>query len=148
MYKKILIPLDRSFGAEATLAVAADLGRANGSVICLLHVAATPGAVVADGRVVAYADQECERLQHESMVYLREAARRLAGFPVEFRVRFGEPAEEILGEARESGADLIAMATHGRTGVARLVLGSVAEAVLRRSAVPVLLVRHGLPAAA
>ncbi len=148
MDKKLLVPLDRSFGTEAALKVAADLARANGSVIRLLHIAPRPRAVVADGRVIAYADQESERLQYEAEVYLRKIAQGLAGFAVEYAVRFGDPAEEIVAEAREAGADLIAMATHGRTGLARLLLGSVAEAVLRRSEVPLLLVRPGLPLAA
>ena len=148
MYKKILVPLDRNAGAEAALPVAADLAKADGTVIRLLHVAPTPSAIVAEGRVIAYADQESARLQHIATVCLREAARQLAGLPVEYAVRFGEPAEEILEEAREFGADLVVMATHGRSGVARLMLGSVAEAVLRRSEIPVVLVRHGLPAAA
>jgi len=148
MYKKILIPLDHSFGTENALKIVVDLARANGSVVRLLHVTRRPAAVVVNGRVVAYADQESERLKYEAEVYLREVARRLAGFAVEYAVRFGDAAEEIIEEARESGADLIAMATHGRTGVSRLLLGSVAEAVLRRSEVPVVLVRHGLPAAA
>lgn len=148
MYKKILIPLDREAGAEVALPVAVDLAKSDGTVIRLVYVAPTPSAIVAEGRVIAYADQESDRLQHLGMVYLREAAHQLAGLPVEYAVRFGEPAEEILEEAREFGADLVVMATHGRSGVARLMLGSVAEAVLRRSEVPVVLVRHGLPAAA
>ena len=148
MYKKILVPLDQRFATEAALKVAADLARANGSAIRLLHVAPRPAAVMVDGRMIAYADQESERLRYEAEVYLREAARWVTGVPVEYAVRFGDPAAEIIEEARESGANLIAMATHGRTGMARLLLGSVAEAVLRRSEVPVLLVRHGLPAAA
>ena len=148
MYKKILVPLDREAGAEVALPVAADLAKSDGTVIRLVYVAPTPSAIVAEGRVIAYADQESDRLQHLGMVYLREAAHQLAGLPIEYAVRFGEPAEEILEEAREFGADLVVMATHGRSGVARLMLGSVAEAVLRRSEVPVVLVRHGLPAAA
>lgn len=148
MYRKILVPLDRSFGAKAALTVAADLARTNGAVIRLLHVTSQPNAVMAHGRVIAYADQEAARLTHEMEIYLREAARGLTGFPIEYAVRFGDPADEILEEARESGANLIAMATHGRSGVARLLLGSVAEAVLHRSEVPVVLVRHGLPEAA
>jgi nucleotide-binding universal stress UspA family protein len=148
MYKKILVPLDREAGAEVALPVAADLAKSDGTVIRLMYVAPTPSAIVAEGRVIAYADQESDRLQHLGMVYLREAAHQLAGLPIEYAVRFGEPAEEILEEAREFGADLVVMATHGRSGVARLMLGSVAEAVLRRSEVPVVLVRHGLPAAA
>jgi nucleotide-binding universal stress UspA family protein len=148
MYKKILVPLDRNAGAEAALPVAADLVKVDGAVIRLLHVAPIPSTIAAEGRVIAYADQESDRLQHLAVDYLREAAGQLAGLPVEYAVRFGEPAEEILEEARGSGADLVVMATHGRRGVARLMLGSVAEAVLRRSEVPVVLVRHGLPAAA
>ena len=148
MYKKILVALDRASGAERALAVAGDLGRANGSVIRLLHVAPIPQAVMEGGRVLAYADQESERVQHETLTYLRGVGRRLTGFAVECAVRFGDPAEEILQEARDSGADLIAMATHGRTGVARLLLGSVAEAVLRQSEIPVVLVRHSLAEAA
>ena len=148
MYKKILVPLDQEAGAEVALPVAADLAKSDGTVIRLMYVAPTPSAIVAEGRVIAYADQESDRLQHLGMVYLREAAHQLAGLPVGYAVRFGEPAEEILEEAREFGADLVVMATHGRSGVVRLMLGSVAEAVLRRSEVPVVLVRHGLPAAA
>ena len=147
MYKKILVPLDRNAGAEAALPVAADLAKPDGVVIRLLHVAPPPSAIVAEGRVIAYADQESDRLQHLAMGYLREAGHQLTGLPVKYAVRFGEPAEEILEEARESGVDLVVMATHGRSGVARLMLGSVAEGVLRRSEVPLVLVRHGLPAA-
>src|SRR3972149_6429972 len=102
MYKKILVPLDREAGAEVALPVAADLAQSDGTVIRLLYVA---------------------RLQPLGMVYLREAAHQLAGLPIEYAVRFGEPAEEILEEAREFGADLVVMATHGRSGVARLMLG-------------------------
>ena len=57
-------------------------------------------------------------------------------------VRRGEPAEEILAGAREAGADLIAMTTHGRSGLGRLLFGSGAEAVLRQSEVPVFLMRQ------
>jgi nucleotide-binding universal stress UspA family protein len=54
----------------------------------------------------------------------------------------GRSADEILAAAQESGADIIAMATHGRTGVGRLLFGSVAEAVLRRASVPVFMIRE------
>ncbi|MBI3328717.1 MAG: universal stress protein [Nitrospinae bacterium] len=63
------------------------------------------------------------------------------GFKVEANVRYGEPVEGILDHVTSHHIDLIAMATHGRTGLKRLVLGSVAEQVLRRTSVPVLLVR-------
>ena len=54
---------------------------------------------------------------------------------------YGDPAREILAGAAETGADLIAMTTHGRSGLGRLLLGSVAQAVLRRADIPVFLMR-------
>jgi len=60
---------------------------------------------------------------------------------VEGRVRRGNPADEIVAAARETGADIIAMSTHGRGGLGRLVFGSVAQAVLRHVDIPVLLMR-------
>ena len=56
-------------------------------------------------------------------------------------VRRGEPAAEIAAAARDAGADLIAMTTHGRSGLGRLLFGSVAESVLRRAEIPVFLMR-------
>jgi nucleotide-binding universal stress UspA family protein len=56
-------------------------------------------------------------------------------------VRRGQPAEEILASARAAGADLIAMTTHGRSGLGRLLFGSVAEAALRQAEIPVFLMR-------
>ncbi len=143
MYKKILVPLDQSLEAEAVLPVAARLARVDGAVVRLLHVAPNPVAVLVEGTMPAYVDQEIDRLRHEALDYLRGAASRLAGLPVEYAVRFGDPASEIIEEARESGADLIALATHGRTGLARVVLGSVAETTLRTAPSPVLAVRRG-----
>jgi nucleotide-binding universal stress UspA family protein len=143
MYKKILVPLDRSPEAEAVLPVAARLARADGAVVRLLHVAPNPVAVLVEGGMPAYVDQEIDRLRYEALDYLRGAASRLAGVPVEFAVHFGDPADEIIEEAKEFGADLIAMATHGRTGLARVVLGSVAEKILRTAPGPVLAIRHG-----
>jgi nucleotide-binding universal stress UspA family protein len=64
-----------------------------------------------------------------------------AGFAVSVSVRFGDPAEEVVTYARDNQIDLVAMATHGRTGLRHLLMGSVAEQVLRRLAIPVLLVR-------
>jgi len=64
------------------------------------------------------------------------------GVSVTMQVRFGEAVAEILAGAREVGADLIAMTTHGRGGLGRLLFGSVAEAVLRQAEIPVFLMRQ------
>ena len=68
---------------------------------------------------------------------------RLANIPVEPAVRFGDPVHEILQEAEQWGADLIAVTTAGRSGLGRVVLGSVAEQVFRKSVVPVVLYHAG-----
>jgi nucleotide-binding universal stress UspA family protein len=75
--------------------------------------------------------------------YLVEVERRLSknGLRVQRRIALGPPVEEILAAAKASGADLIAMATHARSALGRLVFGSVAEAVLHASPVPVLMIR-------
>ncbi|MCZ7575292.1 MAG: universal stress protein [Ardenticatenaceae bacterium] len=66
---------------------------------------------------------------------------REAGYSVTIAVRFGDPAQEIVEVVDREAVDLVAMATHGRTGFRRIVLGSVADTVLRSVSVPVLLVR-------
>jgi nucleotide-binding universal stress UspA family protein len=144
MAKRILVPMDQSPTAEAVIPLIADTARGSGAVVRLLHVSPVPEALVAKGgRVVAYADQEMARLDAEGMDYLRGVAARLDGATVECVVRFGEPAEEILREADAYGADLIAVTTGGRSGISRVALGSVAEAVFRRAGVAVLLFHPG-----
>ena len=78
------------------------------------------------------------------------AALRAKGVETSWAIRRGRPADEIVAAATESGADLVAMATHGRTGLGRLLFGSVAEAVLRQAPVPVFMIRepHTVEAAA
>jgi len=143
MGRTILVPLDGSVGSERILAELAALARAEQATLRLLHVAPPVAARIEGGRVVAYADEEAARVSHDVLAYLRAAAAGLTGIAVEPIVRFGDPAQEIVREAESAGADLIAMATHRRTGLPRLVAGSVAERVLRASRVPVLLVSHG-----
>lgn len=144
MAKRILVPLDQSPTAEGIIPLVADAARGGGAIVRLLHVSPVPGPLVAkDGRVVAYADQEMARLEAEGLDYLRAVEARLDGVPVERVVRFGEPAEEILREADAFGADLIAVTTAGRSGISRVALGSVAEAVFRKAAVAVVLFHAG-----
>ena len=140
--KRIVVPLDASRVAESVLPVVADLARAGGGSIRLLRVEPLPdNCVDADGRVVAYADQEMARLEAEGLDYLRTVAARLGGIPIESCVRFGDPLTEILKEADAFDADLIAVTTAGRSGLGRTVLGSVAERVFRKAETPVLLYR-------
>ena len=145
MAKRILVPLDVSPLAESIVPMVADAARGAGATVRLLHVAPLPQALVSEtGQVIAYLDQEMERLEAEGMDYLRAVEVQLEGIPVECVVRFGDPVQEILLEAEAFGADLIAVATAGRSGVGRTVLGSVAEQVFRKSRLPVVLYHPGL----
>src|SRR5262245_65304758 len=93
MAKRILVPLDRSETSESVLPLVADLARGSGGMVRLLHVAPIPSERVSDdGRVVAYASQEMERVEHSWLDYLRDAEAHLDGVPVESVVRFGNPA--------------------------------------------------------
>jgi nucleotide-binding universal stress UspA family protein len=144
MIPRILVPLDGSPGSSAILGKLAHLPHAERAIVRLLHVAPDPEPVyAADGTVVAYADQVAAGITSEWREYLAGVATTVPGVHVETVVRFGDPAAEILDEARSSAADVIAMATHRRRGLRRIMKGSVAEAVERRSPVPVLLVGHG-----
>ena len=143
--KRILVALDRSPESEAVLPIVADIARSAGSTVRLLNVQAVPEAVVAEyGRVVAYQDQEMERVEASGELYLEGAEATLHGVPAERVVRFGKPAEEILVEADTWDADLIVMATPAR-GWLPWRGGRVTREVLRRAPVPVLV--HQSPAA-
>jgi CBS domain-containing protein len=140
----ILVPLDGAAGSEAVLPAVGELARAEGARIRLVHVASPPGEVRGnDNRLIAYADQETARVESEMLDYLRRAAERLHGVEVDLAVRFGEPAEEIVKDAEATRPAMIAMASHRRSGIERLVKGSVAERVERATSVPVMLVQHG-----
>jgi nucleotide-binding universal stress UspA family protein len=140
MAKRVLVPLDETVEAESVVDLVADLAKGGGASVRLLHVAPVPDNVVSDGKIVAYADQEGARLESEGMDYLRAIEARL-GVPAECVVRFGEPVREILTEADAFGADLVVMSTKAASGLSRVVLGSVAELVLRKAAAPVMLYR-------
>ena len=142
--QKILVPLDGSPGSESVLWTVAQLARAQGACVRLVRVAREVGAVVGDDdRVLAYADQESDRVEEEERRKLKHAVDKLEGISVETVVRFGDPATRIVDEAESTGADLIALATHHRSGLARVLKGSVAERVERATSVPVVLVPYG-----
>jgi len=140
----VVIPLDGSELAEAALALAADLVGPLGAEIVLLCVVPAPVRLVAvDGGVGLYDDADAARLKTEAAAYLGAIVDRVGGGAASVTplVRVGDAATEIAAVADERAAAAIIMATHGRTGLARSVIGSVAGAVLHRSASPVVLVR-------
>ena len=143
MAKRILVPLSQVEPARSFLDAVAALARGAGATVRLLHVAApTTNLVDLEGRVLAYADQETRRVEAEARDYLETIALALDGVPVEPAVRFGDVAQEIFSEADDFGADLIVLAIRSRRR--RLQLrGGIAAQILRRSDIPVALLRAG-----
>jgi nucleotide-binding universal stress UspA family protein len=140
MIKRLLVPLDTAEMTEDILPLVTMLATA-GATIRLVHVAPVPDNVVTpEGRTIAYADQEMDRVQALWSSSMQDTAARLPGV-VDHVVRFGDPASEILAEAEAFGADTIIVVTGTRSSVKRALLGSVAEGMLRRAQVGVLLYR-------
>lgn len=144
----VLVPLDGSFLAEEAIDLATQIGQLYQARYTLVRIVEpiTRGFLVDGARTAVDVDAE-EEAWHEATEYLKGVAARLRarGLHITADVRIGKPAAEILDLARAYGVSLIAMSTHGRGGVARLLVGSVADKVLRGATVPVLLYRPREP---
>jgi nucleotide-binding universal stress UspA family protein len=141
MYTRILVPTDGSAGMERVVRHAADLARAHGAELHLVYVINT--ASFANLPMETSWEGVSEMLREEGTGAL-DAAERAAGDVTLTRTMLeGSPSHEIVSYAEREGCDLICMGTHGRGGLNRLLLGSVAERVVRSSEVPVLTVRVG-----
>ena len=136
-FGRILVPLDGSECAENILPkvekLAADL-KASVALLRVAYAHTFPGVDTTEAEV---------KVVREAEEYLGKIEERLKakGFSVDSHVRYGIEAEEILDHAAQKDIDLIAMSTHGRSGVGRWLLGSVAEKILRHCPKPIFLVR-------
>jgi nucleotide-binding universal stress UspA family protein len=139
----ILVATDFSACSSAVVRLAAALARGQGASLLLLHVVERPPLEVAM-LPAAVADWELELLNVAEAELARIAgALGQSQVSVETRATIGTPARIVLDTAREIGAQLIVLGTHGRRGAAHLFLGSVAERVVQASACPVLVTREG-----
>lgn len=147
MFKKILVPLDGSQLSEAALLYAEELGNKLNAKVSLLQVLARAYYHYPDGDVgaalIPYSDEEMLRLRVDAEDYLKKVCSRLADKDVsaEYLVTIGTAAEEIARVADETGTDLVTMSTHGRSGISRWALGSIAYKVVRILKKPVMLIR-------
>jgi nucleotide-binding universal stress UspA family protein len=133
--ERIIIPLDGSTLSEQALELGRALARASGATLTLAHVVEEPLAHV---RVNALVQPE----EHEARVYLMRVWETLADdLEVEVVVERGHPADVLLGIAGDAPGTIIVMSTHGRSGVGRIMFGSVADKVMRGAEVPVIVVR-------
>ena len=143
MYKRVLIPVDGSEVAEAILPFILEIAGPLDLDVVLLEVnRPIPPLAVEGSKYIEIENVTKRREDAEAYLAGLAAEMRAKGVRAETRVRRGEPVAEILAAAREEDADLIAMTTHGRSGPARLLFGSVAEGVLRHSPIPVFLMRQ------
>ncbi len=150
MYKKILVPLDGSPRAEKILDHVLPLAKASEAEVILLQVI-TPGSPEfiepmgpfgAPATMQPYFDA-LERAEQEAAAYMENSVARLEkqGLRARSRILRGEAVRSIIDIANEEAVDLVAMASHGRSGLARVFYGSVANGVLHQIDRPLLLVR-------
>jgi len=141
---RILASLDGSALAQEVVNPASDLAAALGAELVLVRVAELPVYPIGPfGEPYAYTSYDPSAAIAEANAYLEgiAATLRQRGHNVTLEIPTGFPSQEIATVARERQVDVIAMATHGRGGLARLVLGSVATGTLQRTSVPMVLVR-------
>jgi nucleotide-binding universal stress UspA family protein len=154
MSEKILVPLDGSALGEAALDYVRDfiqgLSPETQVTVVLMHVITTlthqldvhSGGV--GTVIIPYTDEETENMKKDSRLYLARVSKKFSDLKVEVKthvVQGDNPAEEIVKAEEELSCDLVAMSTHGRSGLSRWAFGSVTDKVLRAGSVPVLMVR-------
>ena len=140
-YRHLLVPVDPAGCAWLVVAHAARLAQACGARVSLLHVVDPPTGVQLQDQLGG--DRSAgDVLDAEARAALTSLQQAFPpGVEVDARVEHGGPAAAILGAVERLAPDLVVMGTHGRTGLQRMLMGSVAEHVIRRCAVPVLVVR-------
>lgn len=140
--KRILVPTDFSDQGKTALMYAVAFADQFGAAVDLLHVMETvpPGALLS---YISLNDLK-KSMHEEAEKHLEELTSKWQdyAFPVKKIIVEGHPFVEIIKHAKDSNADMIIMGTHGRGAIAHMLLGSVAEKVVRKAPCPVLTVRH------
>lgn len=141
-FARILCPVDFSDPSRRALDLAVELAQCFHASLTVLHVYAPPGYVLPEGYVPAGPEvlAEVEQRTRESLEAWQQIAQAGGATQVEIATGVGPAAGEIVHQARTGGFDLVVVGTHGRTGLAHMVLGSTAEKVVRLSPCPVLTV--------
>jgi nucleotide-binding universal stress UspA family protein len=135
--KTILHPTDFSASSRHALEFACSLARDHAARIVMLHVIDNPRRIVEPG----LPPQELDERRVETEHWFTTLPRPQGNIETKQLIAEGEPVHEILRLAAEEGADLIVLGTHGRTGMQRLLMGSVAESVIRQAPCPVVAVK-------
>ena len=143
MFNTILVAVDESEAAREAFELACKLAQEDHAALVLLNVIDVSKLIAASGYDAPYPEQTLDimRTAGQQLLDARKVTAEKNGITVTTALGEGDAVDEILRVANENGAGLICVGTHGRQGLARLFIGSVAEGVLRRSDVPVLTVR-------
>jgi nucleotide-binding universal stress UspA family protein len=136
--KTIIYPTDFSHSSDAALDYATSLARDSGAKLLLVHVEEPPLAYGGGEMYSGIPEPNTEAL----LKMLHAVKPKDPAVPYEHRLLAGDPASAIVELAEQENADLIVLGTHGRTGLARLLMGSVAEAIVRRAPCPVFTYRR------
>jgi nucleotide-binding universal stress UspA family protein len=142
-YQKIVVPLDGSGWAQRAVPHAVDIARANGSEIILLHVFRPPAIEYADKIALAGQEGQIQQAREAMKQYLIGVRSELRNEDLTVRTQVIEGlgvASLVSDYIRDEGIDLVVMSTHGRTGLARFLFGSVAHQIMQEVKVPVLLI--------
>jgi universal stress protein A len=135
---KIIFPTDFSTASDIALPYATDMAKARGATLMIVHVEEPPFAYCG-GELYYGVPGPDENMLAAMLAQLRPSD---PAVPFERRMLVGEPAHAIIKLARDENADLIVMGSHGRAGFGRVLLGSIAELIVRRATCPVLVVKH------
>jgi nucleotide-binding universal stress UspA family protein len=154
MFKKILVPLDGSRFSVRALPYATELAQRFGAEVMLIQIVEpatpliAPAAPGMESPVVTEAAMQQERIQNKRKIsrarrYLSRKLREIApeGVKAASHVEVGLPADSIMEVCQKEKIDLVVMTTHGRSGLKRALMGSVADKVIRESGHPVLVIR-------
>ncbi len=143
-FKAILHPTDFSEYSDAALRIASLMAAESGARLYIVHVdeALAPSALGFGG--MGYTSESLVELQKENRERLNRIRPTKTGVDYETHFLVGVPDKEILEFAHRENIDLIVLGTHGRTGVARLLMGSIAESIVRHADCPVLTIKHSV----
>ena len=136
--KTILFPTDFSTASDAALSHAEALAKSSGARLLIVHVEEPPLAYGGGELYYGIPEPDSERI----VKMLEDVRPRDPAVPFTHRLTMGDPAGEIVRLATDERAEMIVLGTHGRTGMTRLLMGSVAEAIVRRAPCPVLVYRE------
>lgn len=143
-YKRIIVPVDGSGWSERAIPHATEIARIHNSNITLLHVFRPPAAQYIDQMALTVNSPQPEQLRDQTRQKLISLRNEIRAVGVDCTVELidgMDPATLICQYINEEGADLVVMSSHGRTGIARLIFGSVARQVIEGISAPVMIIR-------